>query len=72
MARPGGANALIGVSLEPLEIIAEHLHHAPRHFCEFSLAAPSLDRFENVRLDAGRLRRHGEAKVRDRCGTRAL
>ena len=70
--RTGGADAFVGVSLEPLEIVAEHLHHAPRHFGEFSLAAPSLDRFENVRLDAGHLRWHGEAEIRIGAEIRAL
>jgi hypothetical protein len=70
--RAGGADALVGVSLEPLEIVAEHLHHTARHFGEFSLAAPSLDRFENVRLDARHLRWHGEAKIRIGAEIRAL
>src|SRR3984957_17512978 len=70
--RPGGADAFVGVSLEALEIVAEHLHHAPRHFGEFCLAAPGLDRFENVRLDARHLRRHGEAKIGIGAEIRAL
>ena len=62
--RAGGADALVGVSLEPLEIVAEHLHQTPRNFRELALVAPGLDRLENVRLDAGNLLRHGETEVR--------
>src|ERR1700722_19784310 len=70
--RPGGADALVGMSLEPFEIVGEHPPPAPRHFGELSLAAPSLDRFENVRLDARLLRWHGEAKVGIGAEIRAL
>src|ERR1700728_5287674 len=62
--RAGGADALVGVSLEPLEIVAEHLHQPPRDLGEFALIAPGLDRIEDVRLDAWNLRRHGEAEMR--------
>jgi hypothetical protein len=60
------------VSLEALEIVAEHLHEAPGEFGEFGLAAPGLDRFETMRLDAGRLPLHGEAEVRIGADIRAL
>src|ERR1700751_6435309 len=61
--RASGANPLVGVSLESLEIVAEHLHQAACDFSEFGLVAPGLDRFENMRLDARNLRRHRKPEV---------
>src|SRR5271166_1920819 len=60
----GVADVLVGVDFELLEIVAEHLDQTARRFGEFALAAPSLDRIEDVRLDAGHLVRHGEAEMR--------
>jgi len=60
------------VGLKSFEIVTEHLHHPARHFGEFSLAAPSLDGLENVRLGAKHLRRRRKTEVGVGAEIRAL
>src|SRR5271166_6869414 len=62
--RRGRPHVLVGMALELLEIVPEHLDQPPGGFAEFALVPPGAHRIENVRLDARHLLRHRKAEMR--------
>src|SRR5262249_8166655 len=60
----GRAHVGVHVLLELHEVLLEHGDELARRLIELELVLPGLLRIEQMRLDAGQLRRHREAEVR--------